>query len=76
MLVDDHLKLPLELGLLLRVGLAVATSGKTGHVLDNHEAELITSLIKQIRLDFDLYNIISHMSLCDGQVHLHACGWS
>lgn len=46
MLVNDHLELPLELGLLLRVRLAVATSGKTGHVLDNHEAELITSLVK------------------------------
>ena len=45
-LVNDHLELPLELGLLLRVRLAVATSGKTGHVLDNHEAELITSLVK------------------------------
>ena len=45
-LVDDHLKLPFELSLLLRVMLAVATSGKTGHVLDNHEAELITSLVE------------------------------
>lgn len=54
-LIDENLKLSLELGLLVGVRrAAVRVRRHAGHVLNDEQANLVTSLVEQIGLDFDL----------------------
>lgn len=53
-LLDEHLELALELGLLRRVGRAVAVGRQRGHVLDDEEAHFVAGAVEQVRLDLDL----------------------
>ena len=51
-MVDQNLELTSELFLLLFIWLSRA---ERWHVLNEHNAHLVTSLIKQVRFDFDLF---------------------
>lgn len=46
MLVDKNLELALELCLLGRIGWSTAICHKTGHILDDHQAQFVTSPVE------------------------------
>lgn len=58
--VDQNLELTSELFLLLCVWLSRA---ERWHVLNKHNAHLVTGLIEQVRFDFDLFRVDA-VSLC------------
>lgn len=53
MLVDQHLKLPFELGLLCRVWRG-DTRGHARHVLYDHESQAVSSPVEQVGFDLNL----------------------
>lgn len=69
MLIDEEIKLSIEFLLLFSVrfiinvravGQRVCLQGsESGHILDDHKTELITSLVEQGGLDFDLCGEVS-----------------
>lgn len=54
MLMNKNFELALELRLLGRIGWSTAIGHKTGHILDDHQTQFITSPVEQIRFNFDL----------------------
>lgn len=54
MFIDEDLELSLEFVLLFRCGRALAIRGHARHVLDDHQADLVTSLVEQVGLNLDL----------------------
>lgn len=73
MVVDQNLELTSELFLLLCVWLPRAEGW---HVLNEHNAHLVTSLIEQVRFDFDLLraNAISLLARYLDNKDLHVFG--
>lgn len=54
MLMNKNFELALELRLLGRVGISAVVGNKAGHILDDHQAQFVTSPVEQIRFNFDL----------------------
>lgn len=54
MLMNKNFELALELCLLGRIWWSTAIGHKTGHILNDHQAQLVTSPVEQIRFNFDL----------------------
>lgn len=55
MLIDHDLELALELGQFVVVGYhTIRREGR--HILNDHQAELVTGVIEQVWFDFDLKN--------------------
>lgn len=65
-LVDEDVELALKLLLLRRVRREHARR-HAGHVLDHHETETVTGIVKEIRLDFDLRKSQPTSSLATGR---------
>jgi hypothetical protein len=54
MLMDQNFELALEFRLLSRIGRSTAISNKTRHILNDHQAQFVTSAVEMIWFNFDL----------------------